>query len=178
MHSQNFQTKVMQSQGWLSALWCVQDLCKRLVLRTCARCMGLDLCCGQDGYRAQVLQHPVDSYRYIQFKFPICMYNIPAKIKSKRLRCVKKIYLPDKKHFDGSYFSFLQRPISVLAYFFCCKTIIQMVCQQVCLSAECATQKVRLIIINQSVQPLHRVQALQVPIPTGCYPCEACLAFT
>ena len=24
---------------------------------------GLDPCCGQDGYRAQVPQHPIDSYR-------------------------------------------------------------------------------------------------------------------
>ncbi len=26
---------------------------------------GLVPCCGQDGYRAQVLQHPIDSYRFI-----------------------------------------------------------------------------------------------------------------
>ncbi len=26
---------------------------------------GLDPCCGQDGYRAQVSQHPINSYRYI-----------------------------------------------------------------------------------------------------------------
>ena len=34
-------------------------------LRTCARCVGLVPCCGQDDYLAQVPQHPIDSYRYI-----------------------------------------------------------------------------------------------------------------
>ncbi len=35
------------------------------VFRKSARCVGLSPYCGQDGYRAQVLQHPIDTYRYI-----------------------------------------------------------------------------------------------------------------
>ncbi len=30
----------------------------------CACMHGLVPCCGQDGYRAQVPQHPIDSYNY------------------------------------------------------------------------------------------------------------------
>ncbi len=29
--------------------------------KTCARCVGLHLCGGQNGYRAQVLQHPIET---------------------------------------------------------------------------------------------------------------------
>ncbi len=28
------------------------------------RCVGLVPCCGQDGYQAQVQQHPIDKYRF------------------------------------------------------------------------------------------------------------------
>ncbi len=36
-----------------------------VVLVSDAKMRGLVPCCGQDGYRAQVPQHPIDSYRYI-----------------------------------------------------------------------------------------------------------------
>ncbi len=34
-------------------------------LWTSARCVGLVPYFGQDGYRAQVTQHPIDTYRYL-----------------------------------------------------------------------------------------------------------------
>ena len=33
-------------------------------LWTSARCVGLVLCCGQDGEQAQVPQHPIDTCRF------------------------------------------------------------------------------------------------------------------
>ena len=36
-----------------------------MVLWTSARYVGLVPCCGVDGYKAQVPQHPIDTYRYI-----------------------------------------------------------------------------------------------------------------
>ncbi len=34
---------------------------KGMYFRTCARCVGLIPCCGQNGYRAQVPQHPIET---------------------------------------------------------------------------------------------------------------------
>ena len=33
------------------------------------RVRGLVPCCGQNGYRAHVPQHPIDTYRYIKLKY-------------------------------------------------------------------------------------------------------------
>ena len=35
-------------------------------LWTSARCIGLVPCCDQDGYQAQIPQHPIDTCRYIK----------------------------------------------------------------------------------------------------------------
>ncbi len=62
------QTKVVQSKGWLSAIVCCNmakingqwdgSTNKRKV-------RGLVPCCGQDGYRTQVPQLPIDSYTHL-----------------------------------------------------------------------------------------------------------------
>ncbi len=46
---------------WLGSMIYGMGLC------TSARSVGLVPCCGQDGYRAQEPQHPIDTYRYIYF---------------------------------------------------------------------------------------------------------------
>ena len=71
MYSQVFKTKMVQSKGWLSAAVCcsmakINDLWDGSMDKRKVR--GLVLCCGQDGYRAQVPQHP---YRYIQIHIPM-----------------------------------------------------------------------------------------------------------
>ncbi len=40
---------------------------KGIGLRTCARCVDLVPCCGQDGYRAQELLHPLETNIHILF---------------------------------------------------------------------------------------------------------------
>ena len=65
MHNQDLQTKVLQAKGWLSArsmaringLW-NGSLDKRKV-------RGMVSYCSQHGYRAQVPQYPINSYKYI-----------------------------------------------------------------------------------------------------------------
>ncbi len=47
----------MQTKGWLSAIKC-SSMAKIKV-------RGLVSCCGQDGYRAQVLQLPINTYTHI-----------------------------------------------------------------------------------------------------------------
>ena len=39
---------------------------KVMSLRTCARCADLVPCCGQNGYRAQVLQNPTETPQQLQ----------------------------------------------------------------------------------------------------------------
>ncbi len=34
---------------------------KRIGLRTCSKCAGLDPCCGQDRFRSQVLQQTIET---------------------------------------------------------------------------------------------------------------------
>ena len=70
MHSKDFQTKVVQSKGWLSAIACcsmaqIDDLWNWSMDKREVR--GLVPCCGQDGYRDQVPQHPKDSYTHLTY---------------------------------------------------------------------------------------------------------------
>ncbi len=63
MHSQDFQTKVLQSKGWLSVILCcstdkVNDLWDGSIDQRKVR--GLVPYCGQEGYLAQVPQHPIE----------------------------------------------------------------------------------------------------------------------
>ncbi len=65
-HAQlGLQKKVMLSKGWLSAIVCcsmakINDLCDGSMDKRKVR--SLVPCCGQDGNRAQVLQHSIVSY--------------------------------------------------------------------------------------------------------------------
>ena len=65
MHSSDFQTKVGQPKGWLSAIVCcsmaqINDLWDGSMDQR--KELGLVSSCGQDGYRFQGPQHPIDSY--------------------------------------------------------------------------------------------------------------------
>ena len=53
----------MQSKGWLLAMKYGYDLSDGSLDKRKVR--GLVSSYSQDGYQAQVLQHPIDSYRYI-----------------------------------------------------------------------------------------------------------------
>ncbi len=57
--------KVVQSKGWLSAIVCcsmakINDIWDGSMDQR--KMSGLVPCCGQDGCRAQVPQHPIHSY--------------------------------------------------------------------------------------------------------------------
>ncbi len=65
MHSKDFQIKALQLKVWLSAIVCysmakINDLWDWSMDKR--KVCSLVPCCGQDGNRAQVLQHPIDSY--------------------------------------------------------------------------------------------------------------------
>ena len=64
MHCQDFQTKVVQSKGWLSAIVCC-SMAKGMGSLEKSKVRGLLPCCGQDGYRAQLPQLPIDSYLHL-----------------------------------------------------------------------------------------------------------------
>ncbi len=50
---------VVQSEGWVSAMVSFYDLSDVSLEKDKVR--GLVPCCGQDGYRAQVSQRPIDT---------------------------------------------------------------------------------------------------------------------
>ena len=56
--SEDFQTKVVQSKGWLSVA-SIYDLWDGCMDKHKVR--SVVPCCGQDGNRAQVTQHSIDS---------------------------------------------------------------------------------------------------------------------
>ncbi len=65
MHSYDFQAKFVQLKGWMSAIVCcsmakINNLWDGSMDQRKMR--GLVPSSGQDGYRAQVPQHPIDSY--------------------------------------------------------------------------------------------------------------------
>ncbi len=62
MYSYDLLTKVVQSKGWLSVEARINDLLDGSMDKRKVR--GLVPCCGQDGYRAQVSQRPIDSYNF------------------------------------------------------------------------------------------------------------------
>ncbi len=69
MQSQNLWTKVVQSKGWLSTAIVCFSVAKNNDLwdgfMDQRKVCGLVPSCGQDGYRAQAPQLPIDSYKSI-----------------------------------------------------------------------------------------------------------------
>ncbi len=81
MHSSDFQTKVLQSKCWLSAIEVWLGSMKWMRLRTNARCVVLVPCCGQDDYRAQAN----DDYTYKMHGYWILYIYLCSFVKSSDL---------------------------------------------------------------------------------------------
>ncbi len=78
-------------------------------LWTSTRCVGLVPCCDQDGYRAKVPQHPMNTYRYISnFNFYLGNFKKLQELKMRcnylnKLECSWNI----NSRFDKAAFNFL-----------------------------------------------------------------------
>ena len=90
MHSYYFQTKVVQSKGWLYAMqYRIYDLWDGSLDKHKLR--GLVTCCGQDGYRSQVPQHPIVSYRYISHHLLFFLSYFRTSFLHKNIKILNKV---------------------------------------------------------------------------------------